>query len=33
MRCGRDELKHSARIWINAEKRSYDRLSNNDFWW
>jgi putative membrane protein insertion efficiency factor len=33
MRCGRDEVKLSAPVWINAEKRIYDPVSNNDFWW
>lgn len=32
MRCGRDEKKLSDSIWIDGEKRSYDPLSNNDFW-
>lgn len=33
MRCGRDETKLSAPVWINGEKHTYDPLSNNDFWW
>ena len=32
MRCGRDETKLSAPVWINGEKRSYDPVSHNDFW-
>jgi len=32
MRCGRDETKLSAPVWINGGKRSYDPVSNNDFW-
>ena len=32
MRCGRDETKISAPVWINGEKRNYDPVSNNDFW-
>ena len=32
MRCGRDETKVSAPVWINGEKRNYDPVSNNDFW-
>jgi putative membrane protein insertion efficiency factor len=32
MRCGRDETKLSGPVWINNEKRSYDPVSNNDFW-
>ena len=33
VRCGRDEAKLSAPVFINGEKRSYDPVSNNDFWW
>ena len=33
VRCGRDEVKLSAPILINGEKRIYDPVSNNDFWW
>ena len=33
VRCGRDEEKISIPIWINDEKRIYDPVSNNDFWW
>ncbi len=32
IRCGRDENKLSDPVWINGEKRSYDPVSNNDFW-
>jgi putative membrane protein insertion efficiency factor len=32
MRCGRDETRLSAPVWINGEKRNYDPVSNNDFW-
>jgi putative membrane protein insertion efficiency factor len=32
IRCGRDETKLSAPVWINGVKRSYDPVSNNDFW-
>ena len=32
MRCGRDETKLSAPVWVNGEKRSFDPVSNNDFW-
>jgi len=32
IRCGRDEKKLSDPIWIDGEKRSYDPVSNNDFW-
>lgn len=31
VRCGRDEVKLSAPIWINGEKRINDPVSNNDF--
>jgi putative membrane protein insertion efficiency factor len=33
MRCGRDEVRLSPTVWINGEKRCYDPVSNNDFWW
>ena len=33
VRCGRDEVKLSAPVRINGEKRIYDPVSNNDFWW
>lgn len=33
MRCGRNETKLSSQVWINSEKRCYDPVSNNDFWW
>lgn len=33
VRCGRDEEKISSPIRINNEKRIYDPVSNNDFWW
>ena len=32
IRCGRDEKKLSDPVWIDGEKRSYDPVSNNDFW-
>ncbi len=32
-RCGRDELRLSPRIIINGQKKSYDPVENNDFWW
>ena len=32
IRCGRDEKKLSGPVWIDGEKRSYDPVSNNDFW-
>ena len=33
VRCGRDEVKLSPQTRINGEKRTYDPVSNNDFWW
>ena len=33
VRCGRDEVKLSTPVRINGEKRIYDPVSNNDFWW
>jgi len=32
IRCGRDEKKLSDPVWIDGKKRSYDPVSNNDFW-
>ena len=32
IRCGRDEKKMSDPVWIDGVKRSYDPVSNNDFW-
>ena len=33
VRCGRDEVELSNPVLINNEKRIYDPVSNNDFWW
>ena len=33
IRCGRDEKKLSDPVWIDSVNRSYDPVSNNDFWW
>jgi len=33
VRCGRDEKKVSAPIWINGERRIYDPIGQNDSWW
>ena len=33
LRCGRDEIRLSPPVWINGERRCYDPISNNDFWW
>jgi putative membrane protein insertion efficiency factor len=32
IRCGRDERKLSDPVLIDGQKRSYDPVSNNDFW-
>ena len=32
MRCGRDETKLSDPVWIDGKQRTYDPISNNDFW-
>jgi hypothetical protein len=33
LRCGRDELKHSPRIWVAGDWKFYDPVSANDNWW
>jgi putative component of membrane protein insertase Oxa1/YidC/SpoIIIJ protein YidD len=33
MRDGRDETELSDPVRVNGAKRSYDPVSNNDFWW
>jgi putative membrane protein insertion efficiency factor len=33
IRCGRDETTLSNPVRIDGKKRSYDPVSNNDFWW
>ncbi|MFO8083453.1 MAG: membrane protein insertion efficiency factor YidD [Desulfobacterales bacterium] len=33
MRCGRNELKLSPPIIARNKERTYDPVSNNDFWW
>ena len=33
IRGGRDETRLSAPVWVNGERRTYDPVSNNDFWW
>lgn len=33
IRDGRDETRLSAPVWVNGKKRTYDPVSNNDFWW
>jgi putative component of membrane protein insertase Oxa1/YidC/SpoIIIJ protein YidD len=32
LRCGRDEVHHAPQVWVNGQKRTYDPLTNNDFW-
>lgn len=32
LRCGRDEVRHAPKVWVNDQKLSYDPLTNNDFW-
>ena len=32
-RCGRDELRLSPQVMVNGERRWYDPLESNDFWW
>ena len=33
LRCGGDERRLSAPVWIDRKKHWYDPVSNNDFWW
>ena len=33
LRCGRDEMRLSRRIFINDEWKYYDSVERNDFWW
>jgi putative component of membrane protein insertase Oxa1/YidC/SpoIIIJ protein YidD len=33
IRCGRDEVKLSPRVLVRGKWKTYDPLSNNDFWW
>ena len=33
MRCGRDELSESQKIFIDGKWKYYDPVVNNDFWW
>ena len=32
LRCGRDEVKLSPRIWVKGVKHCFDPVDNNDFW-
>jgi putative component of membrane protein insertase Oxa1/YidC/SpoIIIJ protein YidD len=33
MRDGRDEARLSDPVWVDGKRRTYDPVSNNDFWW
>ena len=33
MRCGRDELSESQKVFIGGKWKYYDPVKNNDFWW
>ena len=33
LRCGRDELNHSPRIWVAGDWKFYDPVWANDGWW
>ncbi len=33
VRCGRDEVHLSPKIWKNGRAYTYDPVKNNDFWW
>lgn len=33
LRCGRDELTISPVVIIDGDRRCYDPVENNDFWW
>lgn len=33
MRCGRDELSESRKVFIDGKWKYYDPVKNNDFWW
>jgi putative component of membrane protein insertase Oxa1/YidC/SpoIIIJ protein YidD len=33
MRCGRDEIKLTPKIFVNGEWLYYDPVEKNDFWW
>ena len=33
MRCGRDELSESQKVFIDGKWKYYDPVINNDFWW
>ncbi len=32
-RCGRDELMLSPQVLVHGERKSFDPVENNDFWW
>jgi putative component of membrane protein insertase Oxa1/YidC/SpoIIIJ protein YidD len=33
MRCGRDELKHAPRVYVDGQWLFYDPVDANDYWW
>jgi putative component of membrane protein insertase Oxa1/YidC/SpoIIIJ protein YidD len=33
IRDGRDETRLSDPVWVDGKRRTYDPVSNNDFWW
>lgn len=33
MRCGRDEIQMSPKIFVKGKWKSYDPVENNDVWW
>jgi putative membrane protein insertion efficiency factor len=33
IRCGRDEIQVSQKIWLNGKAHCYDPVDANDFWW
>jgi len=33
LRCGRDEVDRSPRIWADGQWKVYDPVDRNDFWW
>ena len=32
MRCGRDEIRLSPRVFVNGKWKTYDPVGKNDFW-
>jgi putative component of membrane protein insertase Oxa1/YidC/SpoIIIJ protein YidD len=33
LRCGRDEMKLAPRVVVNGQRKYYDPVKHNDFWW